>query len=348
MVHSTQLHSAYSSKCKCYQFEPVFSPVVAYLQKADVTIGNLETTLPGDAKLFAGYPQFGAPDSLAEALKKSGFDILTTSNNHSCDNGSKGMEGTLNTLDKNGIRHLGTYRKKEYAKQRIFVIEKNGIKIAFLSYTYGTNGIRIPKKYTVNLIDKKLIQQDIQLARKQSVDLIMVYFHFGAEYLRLPDKFQKETVDYTIKQGADIILGGHPHVLQPYFLKIRKGVKSKQQVVGIYSLGNFVSGQHRRYTGGGMIFNFTVEKKQIIDNEKQTVYYKFLNIDYIPTWVHRDRSKGRLQYYVLPVEDYLKNDQSIRLTKYDLKRMKQFYKDTKTHMEKYSILEKVEVQLSQK
>jgi poly-gamma-glutamate capsule biosynthesis protein CapA/YwtB (metallophosphatase superfamily) len=185
-----------------------------YLVSADIAFGNLETTLPGDSKLFAGYPQFGAPDELAHALKDAGFDILTTSNNHSVDTGRKGIDHTIDTLDSLGIRHLGTYKSiEEFEKNRILLYTKNGINFAFLSYSYSTNGIAIPKDKVVNIIDKDRIREDIQLARSKKPDVLIVAYHFGHRYARFPDKFQKEMVDFAFQEGADIILGGHPHVI---------------------------------------------------------------------------------------------------------------------------------------
>lgn len=336
MVHSTQLSSAYHSKCKCHNFHPVFRFVREHLIGSDIAIGNLETTLPGEAKLFSGYPQFGAPDELIDALKTIGFDILTTSNNHSVDKGSKGIDHTIDTLDKKGIKHLGTYKSlEEFEKNRILLYKVKDISIAFLSYTYGTNGIQIPKEKVVNIIDKPRISEDIQLARKQKPDLIIVCFHFGTEYARLPDKFQKEIVDFTIQEGADIILGGHPHVLQPYeleWIKDKYGIK-KQRLI-LYSLGNFVSGQIKRYTTGGMIFNFKLTKKE--DAGRSEIFIQ--DLGYIPVFVYVSNDKTGFQYNLLPVEKFLKNDQELKLTANAHKSMLEFYKDTNSHLQKNSLL----------
>ncbi|MEM7180583.1 MAG: CapA family protein [Spirochaetota bacterium] len=349
MVHSTQLRSAYSSKCSCYNFEPVFAEVKPYLQQADLAIGNLETTLPGKKKLYAGYPLFGAPDSLAVALQKSGFNLLTTSNNHSCDTGKLGLENTIQTLDSLAIPHIGTYREKEYEQKRIFILEKNGIKIAFLSYTYGTNGIRVPKGYRVNLIDKKTIQEDIRRAKKKSVDAVAVYYHYGPEYKRLPSKFQKEIVDFAVNEGADIVLGGHPHVLQPYTLKTVQDKKGNtRDVIIAYSLGNFVSAQHRRYRDGGIIFNFTLTKKVVTSSASSNTKITIQAPTYVPVWVYRRYDRSGAHYHILPVEKYLKNDQSIKLTKRAYRSMNIFYKDTQTHLQKYSVVAKEESSLSQR
>jgi poly-gamma-glutamate capsule biosynthesis protein CapA/YwtB (metallophosphatase superfamily) len=336
MVHSTQLTSAFDPKCKCHNFHPVFKNIKEYLVSADIAFGNLETTLPGDSKLFAGYPQFGAPDELAHALKDAGFDILTTSNNHSVDTGRKGIDHTIDTLDSLGIRHLGTYKSiEEFEKNRILLYTKNGINFAFLSYSYSTNGIAIPKDKVVNIIDKDRIREDIQLARSKKPDVLIVAYHFGTEYARFPDKFQKEMVDFAFQEGADIILGGHPHVLQPYELDLiqDKYGERKQRLV-IYSLGNFVSGQIKRYTNGGMIFNFKLTKKMQTGKTEISIQ----DVGYVPVFVYVSNDKSGYQYNVLPVEKYLKNDQEMKLTPTAYRSMIEFYEDTNSHLQKNSLL----------
>lgn len=336
MVHSTQLTSAFDPKCKCHNFHPVFKNIKEYLVSADIAFGNLETTLPGDSKLFAGYPQFGAPDELAHALKDAGFDILTTSNNHSVDTGRKGIDHTIDTLDSLGIRHLGTYKSiEEFEKNRILLYTKNGINFAFLSYSYSTNGIAIPKDKVVNIIDKDRIREDIQLARSKKPDVLIVAYHFGTEYARFPDKFQKEMVDFAFQEGADIILGGHPHVLQPYELDwIQDKYGERKQRLVIYSLGNFVSGQIKRYTNGGMIFNFKLTKK--IQSGKTQISIQ--DVGYVPVFVYVSNDKSGYQYNVLPVEKYLKNDQEMKLTPMAHRAMLEFYEDTNSHLQKNSLV----------
>ena len=336
MVHSTQLKSAYDPKCKCYNFDPVFKDVKNYLLSSDIAFGNLETTLPGDAKLFAGYPQFGSPDELVQTLKDIGFDIVTTSNNHSVDTGRKGIDHTIDTLDKVGIKHLGTYKsQEEFEKNRILLHRVKDFTIAFLSYTYSTNGIQIPKDKIVNLIDKTRISEDIQMAKSMNPDLIIVSYHFGTEYARFPDKFQKEMVDFAFLEGADIILGGHPHVLQHYEVNVledKYGEKKQRMVV--YSLGNFVSGQIKRYTNGGMIFNFNLKKT--FRNGRAEISIQ--DIDYVPVFVYVSNEKTGYQYNLIPVEKYLLNDQELKLTPGAYRSMLEFYEDTNSHLKKNSFV----------
>lgn len=336
MVHSTQLTSAYNKKCDCYNFHPVFEKVKPYLELADIRIANLETTLPGNKKKYAGYPNFGTPDSLAEALKDAGFNILTTANNHCLDTGKTGMQRTIDVLKELGLEQIGTYKDKEdYEKRRIFTFEKNGIEFAMLAYSYSTNGILIPKDVVINLIDKEKISQDIELAKKMGASVIIVYYHFGQEYVRLPDKSQVDLVEFTFQEGADIVLGGHPHVLQPFQLRYvtDKYGEHKQRLV-IYSLGNFVSSQHSRYKNGGILFYFTVSKNSGI---------QIKDISYEPVFVYVEVGKNVYQYHILPVRDYLADDTHPQLTKNARKLMLEFFNDTKEHLEKYSYIERAKL-----
>lgn len=297
MVHARQLGTAWEEECQCYNFHKTFLPVKSMIEGADLAIGNLETTLPGEKVGYTGYPEFGSPDSLVTALKDSGFDLVTTSNNHSVDKGARGIRRTIQVVDESGLLHLGTYDSMErYNRDRILMVERKGIRFAFLSYTYGTNGIAVPRGMVVNLIKKETIQEDIKLARARGADSIVVLYHFGGEYLRLPDDFQREMVDFAFQKGAQIVLGGHPHVLQPYriFRASDETGATKDRLV-IYSLGNFVSNQRRRFTDGGMIFEFRVER----DSDE----IRITQVDHTPVWVHAVFEGPGKGHYILPLEN---------------------------------------------
>lgn len=322
MVHKPQIDAAYFNDCSCYRFDGVFQKVKKHLQ-ADITIGNLETTLPGKPDSFSGYPRFGAPDSLVMALKNAGFKLLVTANNHAMDKGRQGLVRTLKTLDKYGLAHLGT---SAGTKEKPFLImKKNGLRLAFLNYTYGTNMIAVPFGLRVNMIDRKTIARHIRMARAHKPDAIIVLPHFGKEYLRHPDGFQKELVKFLFHEGADIVLGSHPHVVQPFktvTAKDRYGV-SKTRFV-IYSLGNFVSNQQRRYTDGGIILKFVLEKKR-------TVAIK--NIRYVPVWVHVSEFTGQSRYEILPAQEYMQPKLFGGLPNKARKNLKIFYKDITAHLQ---------------
>lgn len=330
MVHKSQLRYAYRSACDCYQFSHLFDEVRDYIATADFAIGNLETTLPGDHekeknKNYSGYPRFGTPDSFVEELVRTGFDILTTANNHSVDKNRAGILRTIKVLKEKGLQHLGTYKsQQDYQENRVLVVEKNHLKIGLLNYTYGTNGIPVPKDVVVNLIDKEKIKADLQYAHQLSLDAVIVLFHFGAEYTRYPNAFQKEMTKLAFDYGANVVLGSHPHVLQPYQIVRTTDIygETKDRLV-IYSLGNFVSGQQRRYTDGGTIFQFTIRK------ENDTL--RFVRVNDIPVWVHFDSNKRKIR--VLPAQIYVE-EKFQKLSKKALGKLKVFYKDTTTHYQK--------------
>jgi poly-gamma-glutamate capsule biosynthesis protein CapA/YwtB (metallophosphatase superfamily) len=281
MCHLTNIKNAYDASKKDYDFSNVFKNVRNYLEDADITIGNLETTFAGSSRGYTGYPTFNAPEVLGQNLKDMGVDVLTTANNHCMDKGNSGLVSTLDYLDKYEISHTGTARSEE-EQDSILIKDVNGIKIAFLSYTYGTNGITIPsdKPFSVNLIDKELIKKHIASAKEQNVDVICVSMHWGLEYKLKPNSTQTELADFLFKNGVDIILGSHPHVLEPMekrTITLEDGTTKDGFV--IYSLGNFVSGQIYANTKSTVILDIQITKnsdgKISIDNVKYTPVYLY-------------------------------------------------------------------------
>ncbi len=299
MMHSTQTRSGYDAKRQTYNFDSFFTPVKNILSKGDWVIGNLETPLAGeDVGGYTGYPLFNAPTQLADAAKKAGFNILTTANNHALDRGEKGVIRTIANLGDRKIASTGTAASATEAS-RTLISTKNNISLAILAYTYGTNGIPIPKgkDYLVSLIDEKKIVKDIAKARKQGADIVTISLHFGDEYQRQPNPQQKKLVENLLKAGADIILGSHPHVVQPYKIFKFPGKNGQtRKAVAIYSMGNFISGQTQDYTDLGVIFQVTIRKKF---PEKTA---EITGIKALPTWVHRYTLNNQLKYRVLPLE----------------------------------------------
>ena len=281
MCHLTNIKNAYDASKKDYDFSNVFKNVRSYLEDADITIGNLETTFAGSSRGYTGYPTFNAPEVLGQNLKDMGVDVLTTANNHCMDKGNSGLVSTLDYLDKYEISHTGTARSEE-EQNSILIKDVNGIKIAFLSYTYGTNSITIPsdKPYSVNLIDKELIKKHIASAKEQNVDVICVSMHWGLEYKLKPNSTQTELADFLFENGVDIILGSHPHVLEPMEKRtITLEDRTTKDGFVIYSLGNFVSGQIYANTKSTVILDIQITKnsdgKISIDNVKYTPVYLY-------------------------------------------------------------------------
>ncbi|WCL49540.1 CapA family protein [Leptospira sp. GIMC2001] len=317
MVHDSQLKANYSIKNRKYNFHQSFELVSPYLQGNDFVFGNLETTLPGNPEHYSGYPQFGAPAELAYALKDAGFQILSTANNHSVDKGTLGIRNTLDVLDQLNIKHLGTYRtQKEYEQNRNLILDIEGFKIFFYNYTYGTNGLPIPDDTVVNLISEELISTDLAFAKSQKADAIIVAFHYGPEYVRIPAKDQTKWVDFAIREGADIILGGHPHVLQTYGVEKRtdRYGENRDRLI-LYSMGNFLSGQRHLHTDGGAIFRWNL----LLKNDGNRTFLEYQNVHYIPTWVFPNLKSDHNRFVIIPVLDYMNENGKLLNLEYGIK-----------------------------
>jgi poly-gamma-glutamate capsule biosynthesis protein CapA/YwtB (metallophosphatase superfamily) len=292
MQHDSQIKAAYDLSAKQYDYTSCFQFVKPYIASADLAIGNLEVTLAGPP--YKGYPQFSAPDQLALTLKDAGMDVLVTANNHCLDRGRKGLERTILMLDSLDIIHTGTFRDTvERMNDYPMLFEKNGFNFALLNYTYGTNGIPVTKPNVVNTIDTAVIRKDIVKAKKTSPDAIIVFMHWGQEYQSLPNKWQKDVTEFCFRLGVKLVIGAHPHVLQP--MEWRK--ESDQLIV--YSLGNFVSGQRDRYKNGGAMLKVDL-MKVVQDSVAET---RIDSAGYILEWVYRTPD-AKKDYYVLPVPSF--------------------------------------------
>lgn len=297
LMHMSLTRSGYIPQQKTYNFDGFFTEVKPIISSADWAIANVETTLAGAEMGYSGYPLFNAPAQLVDAAKKAGFNVLTTANNHSLDKGEKGLINTINNIRSRGVASTGTARSAKEAAQ-ILMVKKNDINMAILAYTYGTNGIPIPKGkgYLVSLINEGKIINDIARARKQGADVVTVALHFGNEYQRQPDARQKQLVERLIKAGADIILGNHPHVVQPYQVFRVKGKDGKLKTrTAIYSLGNFIANQNGKYRNLGVIFSVKVRK----NFPQKTV--EIAEVEALPTAIDKYTLNNKLNFRVLPL-----------------------------------------------
>lgn len=289
MGHDSQIASAYSATSKKYDYTSCFQFVRPYVDSVDVAIANLEVTLAG--RPYKGYPAFSSPDALAVTLKQIGFDVLVTANNHSVDRGRKGIERTIKILDSLQIAHTGTFKDSlSKEEQTPLIIEKNGFRLAILNYTYGTNGIPVPKPNVVNHLDTAVMRHDMQKAKQANPDVIIVFTHWGAEYQSLPSKNQKDLAEFCFKHGATLVIGAHPHVLQPMEWR-----RDKNQFVA-YSLGNYVSGQRKRYTDGGAMAYLELQK---ISYAADSAHVTIDSAGYYLAWVYRTVDSHK-DYYLLP------------------------------------------------
>lgn len=272
-----------------YDFSSFFAAAAPYLKEADLLIGNLETPLAGAHFGYSGYPRFNTPEILAENLGAAGFDVLLTANNHCMDQGYTGLINTLDVLDAAGLAHTGTFRSQE-ERDQILMFSIKGVHIAVLAYTYGSNGLLPPKgkSFSVNFIDTQTILSDIKRAHYvDKAELIIVGLHFGTEYELDPNKDQQQLVQQIFAAGADIVLGSHPHVLQP--------MSSENDRFVIYSLGNFISDQRgiERLSSVILQLSYSLEtagEKPVLED-----------IGLVPIRTRRFKYNGMNSFEVLPI-----------------------------------------------
>ena len=306
-----------------FNFNPFFDSVKKFIKEPDFAFGNLETVTAGRSEGYSGYPMFNSPDEFISAIKYAGFKLISTANNHAFDRGEQGVLRTIQELNKNRLCYNGTFvSQKDRDSIRIFNIK--GIKVAFLAYTYGINGNKVPsgKSYLINIIDTNLIRQDIAKARLDSADVVLLHFHFGVEYKRVPVEYQKNIVAAAIRAGADIIIGGHPHVIEPvnYFKTTEPNMDTGFVA---YSLGNFISNQRWRYSDAGVILTLNITKNF------STNSMRISNVEYLPTWVFKGKTSIGNQYIILPSQEAFGNNIPKYLTGSDLLKMRQAFQDTK-------------------
>lgn len=294
MGHDDQIRAAVDKKehfksknMAHFNYEPCFRYVKPILEKADMAIGNLELTLSNKGR-YTGYPMFRSPDALAYALKDAGFDFLTTCNNHSNDGRVYGVNHTIDVLDSLDILHTGTFKDTAAWQQNYpLIIEKKvdgtTFKLAFLSYTYSTNGVKTRAPNIINRIEDSTIVADIQKAKASQPDMIIAMMHWGREYKLDEYKTQQKLAQLLWENGVNVVIGGHPHVIEPIKLDTIYNQDSTQQreTLVTYSLGNFISNQTKKNTDIGLLFEL-----ELVKNSKTNQTYIGKH-DYIFGWRYR-------------------------------------------------------------
>lgn len=251
MCHSPQITAAYRAD-GLLDFKSSFAAVKPYFDRADIAVVNLETTISPNSQ-YSGYPTFSSPAEYAEALAWAGMDVALLANNHCCDRGARGIRSSVATLERLGVAHTGAFAdQKDYDKNSILRFERGGIRFALVNYTYGTNGIPVPSDCRVNMIDTLRMAEDLARARVDA-DCLVACLHWGEEYRRQPSREQRALAEFMHRHGVDILVGSHPHVVQPAL--------TDGESVTIYSLGNLVSNQRKRYCDGGIMAEVEVEKR---------------------------------------------------------------------------------------
>lgn len=314
MSHSPQTNDAYDAATDTYSYLPCFQYVRPWIESADYAVGNFETTLNGPP--YSGYPQFCAPDALAYDIKTIGFDLVTTANNHAMDKGFNGVVRTLDTLDQAGLAHVGGYRtQEEYDQSKgVVLADVGGISVAFLGYTYGTNGIPISAENdfclnrfntdymdTCSTLDQEKLKAELDYAQSLEPDLIAVMIHWGIEYQTTQNEYQTQVADFLIANGADLILGSHSHVPHPMETRtVTLEDGSTRSAFVSYSLGNFVSNQspttvNVNYTDTTAVLNLELTKDFATGETTVT------NISYVPLLVLNRGTGVQDQYLILDV-----------------------------------------------
>lgn len=314
MAHDDQLKAQFDKDTNTYSFDNNFKYVKPYISNSDLAIANLETTLAGPKAKYSSFPKFNSPDELADAIKGSGVDIVSTINNHTYDRGSDGVYRTLDVLNSKDIEHVGTQKNDE--DENFLIKDVDGVKLGITAYSYGQvygsttalNGLNIDYNDLNNLnifnssyvdIAFNEIKDTLDVMNNKESDLQVVILHWGDEYTRQPNEFQKELAKKLCDYGVDIIIGSHPHMVQP--IEMIKSDENDNETLVIYSLGNFLSNQrneilNKKYTEDGVIVNIGVNKNL---NTGET---KISNVEYIPTWVNKYNNKnGKLTYEIIPL-----------------------------------------------
>ncbi len=258
MQHQAQIDAGRQSDGS-YDYSSSFKALSQYISEADYAVVNLETPV-ADAHL-SGYPCFNAPPQFLDALKDAGFNMFLTANNHTLDRRDAGLKSTIARLDARNVDHIGTYiNPQERAKSIPFIKDINSFKVGFLNYTYGTNGIGIQGNAVVDYIDKNQMSTDIAATRNAGAEIIVVAIHWGDEYKLLPNANQKSLANFLLDQGVDLIIGSHPHVIQP--AEIRHNPKTGRKSLIVYSLGNFISNMKTTDTRGGMVIQTVLTRDE--------------------------------------------------------------------------------------
>ena len=348
MAHSPQLKAQYDSNSNTYSFDNNFKYIKKYIETSDLSIANLETTLAGEDIGYSSYPTFNTPDAIASALKNTGFDIISTINNHTFDKGSHGFDRTLSVLKELNFETVGT--KSNVYDDDYIIKDINGIKLGITSYSYGDiinsdkylNGIKISDecKERANIFSSSNVNDAFNtinntISKLNDTDMQILIIHWGNEYQRVPSKFQSELAQLLSDAGVDIIIGSHPHVVQP--VEMIKSSDGSNETLIVYSLGNLISNQRKEtlgnsYTEDGLIVSIDINK----DSSNSDAYVS--NVKCIPTWVNKYSDNNKFVYEVVPIEDNVTLNTMENLSK---DRVKQSYSNTSSLIDTSDIIQVV-------
>lgn len=296
MVGDNLIHTPIISNAKTedggYNFDSLYEKIKPYVDDADISVIVQETILGGAELGYSGYPMFNSPQEVGDAVAKAGFDVVLSATNHTLDRSEKGIINTINFWKKYPEITVLGINETEEDYHKINYINKNGIKLAVLNYTDSTNGMSLPKskKFMVNTVDREKIASDLKLA-EENADFTVVFMHWGTEYRLSPDNSQQSLALFMTENGADLIMGSHPHVIEPVEWVISEnGNKS----LVYYSLGNYVSRQKETKNLLGALGSVVIRK----DDNK--TYIDFASV--LPIVTHYNFSSRGFNVY--PLKDY--------------------------------------------
>ena len=301
MNHITQIRQA---KATNYDFSDSFEVIKDIVGKSDLSIVNLETTIAKNESDMSGYPEFATHENVIKALKDTGFDVVSTANNHSYDRRLKGIDHTIDIIEKYGLKRTGTFKENESTNP--LIIDVKGIKVGFFSYTQMLNGfensmLNSGRDTAVNLINMEQIQKDVDYLKQNHADVIMCYMHWGEEYSDYPNSYQKNTFKKLSDMGVDLVIGSHPHTIQKADVIEKDGKKS----YCVYSMGNLVSDQRESY---GQYYGVEIGVYSDIKIEKigdKTTVKSFENKPY---YLDKYTDSVTTRYVVVPVKQVLNSE----------------------------------------
>lgn len=343
LIHEPQLKGALVEN-DTYNFSQSFSYIDKKIKEADFAVCNLETTLGGADKNYSSYPLSSSPDSLIDALKGAGFGMVLTANNHAYDTGIQGLVRTSKVIAQKGLLSTGT--RADVTDKAYAVREINGIKIGFLNYTYETKPDATGKKilngnalsdeandlvntFNYDNLDAFYadVEEKIASIKNDGAQAIMLYLHWGTEYKSSPDKHQKTIANKMCDLGIDILIGSHPHIIQP--LEIIKSKTTGNVMPCLYSVGNVLSNQRASlmelktgHTEDGVLIYTTFTKYS--DGK-----VKITSLDYVPTWVNIATIESKKIHQIIPLDNIIYTTQGLGLTTQNQSSARASHKRTK-------------------
>lgn len=322
VMHMPVVESAYDSNTGTYNFDPILSNVKDYITNSDLALCNSETSYLEDQSNFTGYPSFSSPIALLPSLKNSGFDILTSAHNHTLDQGVKGLNSTFNLIKTNGLDVLGI--KNNDIDKNYIIKDLNGIKVGITNYTYSEtdnfgnktlNGIPIPNELEgkINVFGFSTIEKDLQdmkstleSMKNDGAEFTIFYIHWGNEYEPLPSSDQENLASALNSYDLNVIIGSHPHVVQP--VRTITNELSGNKTLVCYSLGNFLSNQRAETIGNIRSEDGLMVKLNIYKDSNNNVSLK--SHETKPTWVYKYiDATGKLCYTILSLEEFLQTEE---------------------------------------